>query len=335
MTTIPFHHKMGAHCESGTVTSLLNHAGLKISEPMVFGIASGIFFGYFHKHRSFTFPTFIVRNRPGDMRKNIQRRLGVKFQTFSFNREQEGVEKLDEILDKGIPVASQVDFYYMDYVPSWERAHVNVHFMVVIGKEGSEYIISDSYFPKPERLKEESLRRGRFAGGNMAPKGFLFYPTYVPPEIDLKKPILKGIDKACFNMLKLPVPFIGIKGIRLFAKRVVDWPKFARDTEHLSHEVMKINILLEDQGTGGAGFRFMYATFLQQASEVINHPELKELSKELMTIGDGWREISLFAARIGKTRELGHEKLKELGSMIMDRAEVEETFFKKLRKSIK
>ena len=335
MTSIPFSHKMGAHCESGTVTSLLNHAGLTISEPMVFGIASGIFFGYFHKHKSFTFPTFIVRNRPGDIRKNIRKRLGVEFQTYSFKREQDGIAKLDELLTRGIPVASQVDFYYMDYVPSWERAHVNVHFMVVIGKEGAEYIISDSYFPKPERLNEESLRRGRFAGGNMSPKGFLFFPQDVPNEVDLKKPILKGIQKACFNMLKIPVPFVGIKGIRLFAKRVVDWPKFARDTEHLSHEVMKINILLEDQGTGGAGFRFMYATFLQQAAEIVNKPGLKDLSSELMIIGDGWREISLFAARIGKIRDLGPEKMKELSEMIMERAQVEEEFFKKLKQSIK
>jgi len=335
MTTIPFNHKMGAHCESGTVTSLVNHAGLDLTEPMVFGIASGIFFGYFHKHRSFTFPTFIVRNRPGDMRKNIQKRLGVKFNTFSFSREEEGMKKLDELLLQGIPVATQVDFYYLDYVPSWERAHVNVHFMVVIGKEEDDYIISDSYFPKPERLKEESLRRGRFAGGNMAPKGFLFYTARVPEQPDLRRPILKGIEKACFNMLSLPVPFIGIKGIRLFAKRVVDWPTFARDTEHLSHEVMKINILLEDQGTGGAGFRYMYATFLQQASSLLHNPKLKELSQQLMTIGDGWREISLFAARIGKNRELGPEKLKELSTLIMDRADVEEKFFKELKKSIK
>lgn len=335
MTTIPFNHKMGAHCESGTVTALLNHAGLEITEPMVFGIASGIFFGYFHKHKAFTFPTFIVRNRPGDMRKNIARRLGVKFQTFSFRHEQDGIDKLDQLLAAGIPVACQVDFYYMDYVPSWERAHVNVHFMVVIGKEGDDYIVSDSYFPKPERLKAESLRRGRFAGGNMSPNGFLFYPTYVPARTDLRKPILKGIRKACFNMLNLPVPFIGIKGMKLFANRVVDWPKFARDTEHLSHEVMKINILLEDQGTGGAGFRYMYATFLQQASEILGNQELKELSQELMVIGDGWREISLFAARIGKNRDLGIDTMGQLSTMIMDRAEVETDFFKKLKKSIK
>ena len=54
---------MAAHCESGTVASILSHAGLPISEPMVFGISGGIFFGYFES-KKFPFPTFVVRNRP-------------------------------------------------------------------------------------------------------------------------------------------------------------------------------------------------------------------------------------------------------------------------------
>ena len=70
MKEIDFEHKMAAHCESGTVTALLNHAGLEITEPMVFGIASGIFFGYFESS-NFSFPMFIVRNKPGSIRKNI------------------------------------------------------------------------------------------------------------------------------------------------------------------------------------------------------------------------------------------------------------------------
>ncbi|MEI7663860.1 MAG: BtrH N-terminal domain-containing protein, partial [Bacteroidota bacterium] len=71
-----YSHKMGAHCESGTITSLLNHGGLTLTEPLVFGIASGIFFGYFHKMKAFAFPTSIVRNNPGQMRTNIEKRLG-------------------------------------------------------------------------------------------------------------------------------------------------------------------------------------------------------------------------------------------------------------------
>jgi len=41
---IDFEHRMAAHCETGTLTALLNYNGLKITEPLVFGIANGIFF---------------------------------------------------------------------------------------------------------------------------------------------------------------------------------------------------------------------------------------------------------------------------------------------------
>ena len=136
-------------------------------------------------------------------------------------------------------------------------------------------------------------------------------------------------------MLRIPIPFLGVKGIRMMGKKIVDWPLFARDTEHLSHEIMKINILLEDQGTGGAGFRFMYASFLQQAAEMMKKTALTEFSAKMMEIGDGWREISLFSARIGKNRDLGKERLLELGEMITGRAVVEEEFFRQLNKSMK
>jgi hypothetical protein len=334
MTELPYKHKMAAHCESGSITSLLNNAGLEITEPMVFGISSGIFFAYFHRMKSFTFPTFIVRNKPGQMRENLAKRTGIRFRTYSFGDPVKGMEALDGLLEKKVPVASQVDFYYMEYIPSWERVHINVHFIVIVGKEDSNYIVSDSYFPELVGLKADSLHKARFAGGNMSPKGFLFHPDTLPAAIDYEKAITSGIRKACFNMLKIPMPFLGVRGIRLFAKKIGEWPSLVRDTEHLSHEIMKINILLEDQGTGGAGFRFIYATFLQQAAALINRPELQDLSKQMMKIGDGWREFSLHAARLGKNRDLGPERMKELGGMLMDRADAEEKFFKELHKTI-
>lgn len=335
MIQVPYKHKMAAHCESGSITSLLNNAGLDITEPMVFGISSGIFFGYFHNMKSFSFPTFIVRNKPGQMRKNLTKRTGIKFHTYAFNDPEKGRQMLNRLLEENIPTATQVDFFYMDYIPSWERIHINVHFIVVVGVNTNHYLVSDSYFPELVELKTESLNKARFAGGNMSPKGFLFFPDFIPKEIDYEKAIIKGIKKACFNMLKIPIPFLGVKGIRLFAKKIKEWPSLARDTEHLSHEIMKINVLLEDQGTGGAGFRFMFATFLQQAAGIINKPEFLDFSKRMMEIGDGWRELSLLAARFGKNRDLGPERMKELSDSLMDRAELEQQFFSQLYKTIK
>jgi hypothetical protein len=335
MIAVPYKHKMAAHCESGSITSLLNNAGLDITEPMVFGISSGIFFGYFHKMKSFAFPTFIVRNKPGQMRRNLTKRTGIKFQTYAFSDPGNGQKKLHSLLEQNIPTAAQVDFFYMDYIPSWERVHINVHFIVVVGVNESHYLVSDSYFPNLVELKTESLNKARFAGGNMSPKGFLFHPQFIPQDINYEKAIIKGIKKSCFNMLKIPIPFLGVKGIRLFAKKIIEWPSMARDTEHLSHEIMKINVLLEDQGTGGAGFRFMFATFLQQAAGLIHRPEFLDFSKKMMEIGDKWREFSLLAARFGKNRDLGPERMKELADCLMDQAEMEQQFFSQLYKSIK
>jgi len=334
MNVIPFEHRMAAHCETGTIANLLHFNSLDLTEPMIFGIASGIFFGYF-KLPMMIFPAFIVRIRPGEVRKNIEKRLGVKFKTYKFRDQQKAQDELDNLLAKGIPVAVQVDFFYMDYLPAWYRVHNNVHFITVIGKENNKYIISDCYYPEKTKLDAEALRKGRFAGGTSAPKGFMYYPLSVPKSFDLPKLIVKGIKKSCYNMLKIPLPIVGVKGIRRFSKKVVEWPGLARDIDHLSHEVMKINILLEDQGTGGAGFRFMYATFLRQAAALMKNDGLMDMSTKMMKIGDDWREISVFAARIGKNRDLGSGRFTELSSMIMGRADAEEQFFNELNKLIK
>jgi hypothetical protein len=334
MKEIAFEHKMAAHCESGTVTAQLNHNGLEITEPMVFGISSGIFFGYFESS-NFPFPMFIVRNKPGSIRKNISKRLGVSFYTKKFKKQQNGVQELNRLIDEGHPVATQVDFYYMKFLPEYIRTHMNVHFVNVVGRNEKNYLISDSYHRTVAELDTATMNKARFVGGYMAPKGFIYYPTYIPKNIDLDKAIIKGIKKAAYNMTRLPVPFIGVKGIRKFARKVTSWPDIARDIDHLSHEIMKINVLLEDQGTGGAGFRFLYATFLQQASKKLNDGQLAEMSKKMMSIGDDWRNISYFAAKIGKNRDLGEERLKELSQMIDGMADQEQLFFTELYNLVK
>ena len=41
-----FVHHHAAHCESGVTSALLRDQGFDISEPLIFGIGSGIFFGH-------------------------------------------------------------------------------------------------------------------------------------------------------------------------------------------------------------------------------------------------------------------------------------------------
>jgi len=331
---IPFEHKMAAHCETGTVTALLNHAGLFITEPLVFGISGGIFFGYL-KSPDLPFPMFILRSKPGNIRKKISKRLGVKFREKRFSSPGKGEAALGEAIRQGHPTAAQVDFFYMDYMPEWQRVHINAHYVIVFGESEGKYLLSDSYYKQKSSLDKQKMLTARFAGGMMAPKGTMFYTEYIPDEIDLKKPIITGIKRAAYNMTRLPISFLGVKGIRKFADKLNEWPVIARDTEELADRLMKINVFLEDQGTGGGGFRYMYATFLQQASDIVKDDQLKSMSKEMMEIGDKWRNISYFAAKISKNRDLGPERIKELSMMVHAQADEEQKFFTGLYKLVK
>jgi hypothetical protein len=279
---------------------------------------------------SFDFPIFFVRTRPGEIRKNISKRLGIKFYTKKYKNPEEAQIELDQLLEKKIPVVIKVDFFYMNYLKPWMRVHNNAHFITVVGKNDSKYLISDCYYQEVAEIDAETLSKARFAGGMESPKGFMYYPISIPKEINFEKNIILGIKKAAYNMLKIPLPFLGVKGINRFAAKVVDWPSLARDMEHLSHQVMKINVLLEDQGTGGGGFRFMYATFLRQASELLKNEELLQFSKRMMKIGDGWRNVSVTAIRMNKDKDFSPVRFLELSNLIKDCAKAEKIFFNDL-----
>jgi hypothetical protein len=334
MSMIQFDHKMAAHCESGTVSAILKHNGLSLSEPMVLGISGAIFF-VFVKTPHMVFPVFDMRNRPGDIRRNIAKRLGIKFAEKKFGDPAMARTALEGLLDKGIPTAVQVDMFYMDYIPAYMRVHFNAHFIIAVGRENGNFLVSDCYYPSLSKVSVDSMDKARFAKSDFAPKGFMFYPSFVPKDPDLKKAVIKGIKQAAFNMVKLPIPFIGIKGMRRFADNVPTWPKIARNSDVLSHAIMSIHLTLEERGTGGGGFRFMYASFLQEAAKLLNRPEFSDMSKKIMAIGDRWRELSLFVARIGKNRDLGDNRMQEIRQMILARADEEEAFFKTLLTMVK
>ncbi|MDU0353046.1 DUF4872 domain-containing protein [Paraglaciecola aquimarina] len=121
---------------------------------------------------------------------------------------------------------------------------------------------------------------------------------------DLNTLIYKSIKKTAKMMYGIPIPgipFFGIKGITYLAKQI----------EKLESKPMKYKRLYlgnivrmqEEIGTGGAGFRFMYASFLDEAATLTGDTELYELSKLTTEIGDKWRAFAMQAVLFCKKRK--------------------------------
>ena len=77
---IKFEHKQSAHCENGVVSNLLGYYGIELSEPMAFGIGSGLFFSHMPFLKVGGIPVTSFRPLPGIIFKRISRRLGIKFE---------------------------------------------------------------------------------------------------------------------------------------------------------------------------------------------------------------------------------------------------------------
>jgi hypothetical protein len=329
-----FTHRQAAHCENGVVSNLLRFYGIELSEPMVFGIGSGLFFSHMPFLKVDGIPVTSFRPLPGVIFSRNSKRLGVQFEKKKFRRSpQKAMEALDKNLQKGIPTGMLVGIYHLSYFPDPYRFHFNAHNIVVYGRENGNYLISDPIMDKFTTLTPNELTRVRYAKGTFAPKGHMYNVNQPPKTIDLEKAIKKGIKQTCKDMLSIPVPMFGVKGIRFLSKKVRSYPEKLgpKKAALFTGQIVRAQ---EEIGTGGAGFRFMYAAFLQEAADILKKPELKELSAEMTLIGDQWREFAIITGRIVKNRNKADENYDRAADQLLKVADMEEAFYKKLQKSI-
>jgi hypothetical protein len=323
-------HYEAAHCESGAVCNMLKNSGMDISEPVVFGIASALIFFYFPPVKVWGHPMISYRMPPNMILKKIQKRLGIQFVTKTYTDEQEAMDELDALLARGQPVGLQTCMNYLTYLKLEFRVFFNGHTIVIYGKEGNYYLISDSMIDHPMKLKAENLRKARFEKGMFAPRGFIFYPETIPASIDYRHAIQKGIKQTVNMMLQPFFPIVGVKGIRTLARKI---EKLHRSPNRKSVRGFLGNMLMfqEEVRTGGGGFRYLFAAFLQEASRLLGIPELEEAKKQMAETADLMRNIANECAKIVKARKNDFD-LMPLASLIREWAESEKKVYLILKK---
>ena len=331
MSTTDFHHKQHAHCESGVTSNLLTHHGLPLSEPLAFGIGAGLFFAHIPFLKVSGTPGTTFRTWPGAIFKRVAQRLHVDVHTEKFRSPEKAMAALDEALKQGKPAGMLSSVFYLPYLPEAFRFHFNAHNLVAYGKENGQYLISDPVLEDVATIDPADLAKARFAKGTPEPSGFMYYIKNVPSQVDLDKAIKAGIKQTCFFMLSPPLPWFGNNAIALLAKKIRKYPQKLTPRK-ASLYLGNIIRMQEEIGTGGAGFRYLYAAFLQEAGEMLRRDDLQEMSAELTAIGDEWRNFAYNAARQMKARQTDVLSYDEMSLLLMDCGRMEKDFFKRLEK---
>ena len=326
---IPFEHRQTAHCESGVVSRLLSHGGLPISEAMAFGCGGGLTYAYLPFVKFGGLPLFAFRMPPKAIMKGVQKRLGVKFKYETFSDPDKGMEALDRHLAEGRVVGLQTNVFWLPYFPPDMRFHFNAHNILVHGKQGNDYLVSDPTMDVATVVPAADLKKARSVKGTLAPKSLLYYPTHIPkPEdVDWAKAVKDSLKFTSGMMLYTPLPIIGVWGIRTVAKVLRKLP--TKDLRWVKLYIGHMVRMQEEIGTGGAGFRFLFASFLQEAAAQLNKPGLAESAVLLTEAGDQWRQFGLSAAKMCKDRL--PMDLNALADQLLVIADLEKKAFKHMR----
>jgi len=331
-TMIDYTHRQAGHCESGATSNLLRFYNQEISEPMAFGIGNGLYFSYIPFLKVQFAPMISFRNLPNTVFHRSMKYLGIDATVIKkFKDPKEAMLALDRNLEKGIPTGMQVGVFNLTFFPPEYRMHYNMHNMVCFGKEGNLYHISDTVMETAHVLTYEDLLRVRYAKGVFAPEGKMYWINSVNKELDIRTAVSMGIKKTVYEMIKVPFPLIGVKGLRWMGRDLKKWPK-KHGPEKASFYLGQVLRMAEDFGTGGAGFRFIYGDFLKETGEMFNHSELLETSRMMGKTANRWREFTYIGARNCKNRSKPEEDYSMLGDMMIEIAGMEEQVYKKLDK---
>jgi hypothetical protein len=324
---IDFKHKHSGHCETGATSGLLRHKGFEVSEPMVFGIGSGLYFSYLPFVKAQDAPLYAFRIMPGKIFRNTTRRLDVKtIMIKKFREPEEAMKALDQNIDRGIPTGVQVGTYHLKYFPPEYRLHYNFHNVVVFGRENGVYHISEPIREKTQLLAREDLEKARFAKGAFGPKGKMYYVLDAPKEPDFHKAVRAGIHNTVFRMTKQYFPYIGVRGIRKLARDIQKWP-VQYPEEKASMYLLQLVRSIEEFGTGGAGYRYLFDAFLKESGELLQNDSLIRQAKKMSSIADQWRDFTYRSARFIKHREEITDTYSSLSALLMDIAEAESDLY--------
>jgi len=333
-----FKHYQTAHCENGVTLGLLKNIGINpISEPLIFGIGSGLFYIHVPFMKVHGAPTISFRSFPGAIFKRTCDALDIKVERRKFSSPEKAQRFLDEKLSENIPVGCQVGVFNLSYFPKEYRFHFNAHNLIVYGKNGgNEYLISDPVMEEITTLDQRTLEKVRFAKGILAPKGQIYYPIHTN-ELNKKliqKGIKKGIKRTINDMIALKMPFIGVRGIKYTANQIEKWPSKVgeRKAKLFLGQIVRMQ---EEIGTGGGGFRYIYAAFLKEAAQWMEEDFYDKASEKIHQAGNLWRESAVLMAGIYKGRLDTQKDYQDVANILREISQLEKKCFLFLKKHMK
>ncbi|MFE7570997.1 BtrH N-terminal domain-containing protein [Streptomyces sp. NPDC057539] len=304
------------HCETTALGVLLRHEGLDLSEPMLFGLGSGLSFVYWDS-KSMGFPFLGGRVKPFELTRNLAAALGLELRVEETTSPRKAWQNVVAPIDAGRPVGLQLDSYHLDYFST--KVHFGGHIVAMYGyDEQDAYLVDTDSQGGSVSTSLAGLAIARAERGPMTAKHRSFTITAPSGLTSPQDRIIPAIKTCADAFLNPPIANLGHRGIEKTAKQV---PKWLQRSGNPQADLPRTAILMERAGTGGALFRNLYRDFLAECTQLIDSNHLRtghSLYTEAATL---WTQVAALVATAGESGDA--KNLTRAGSILHELSRIE------------
>ncbi|MFC8244684.1 BtrH N-terminal domain-containing protein [Streptomyces chartreusis] len=304
------------HCETTALGVLLRHEGLNLSEPMLFGLGSGLSFIYWDS-KGMSFPFLGGRVKPFELTRNLAAALGLELLVEETTSARKAWQNVVAPIDAGRPVALQLDSYHLDYFST--KVHFGGHVVAMYGyDEQDAYLVDTDPQGGAVTTSLASLARARAERGHMTAKHRSFTIT-VPRSLRTPQDrIIPAIKNCADAFLNPPIANLGHRGIEKTAKQV---PKWLQRSDNPQEDLPRAAVLMEKAGTGGALFRNLYRDFLAECAQLVGSSHLRTGHRLYTEAATLWTQVAALIAAAGESGDV--KNLTKAGSILHELSRIE------------
>ncbi|WP_410599173.1 BtrH N-terminal domain-containing protein [Amycolatopsis sp. lyj-90] len=291
----------GEHCETSTLDVLLRHAGIELSEPMLFGLGEGLGFIYWDG-KNLPFPFLGGRSKPAEITGKLAGHLGLTLRVKETTSARTAWRNVTEQLDAGVPVGLQLDSYHLEYFTS--KVHFGGHFAALYGyDEERAFLVDTAQQGGAVSTSLASLELARGEKGPMTAKNRSFTITADAPPKPLADVVRTAVRANAAEFLNPPIANLGYRGIGKAAVQVRKWLDRSSDP---ARDLPQAAVLMERAGTGGALFRRIYRDFLEECAAHVDDAGLRVAGEKYREVTPLWTEVARLCTLAGETGDTRH-----------------------------
>lgn len=300
MKLIPhFQHTPGINCSSTGLRDMLHYLGHDYSEPMCFGLGSGLGFAYLRDARG-TGPTRVIHGRTLTLERDFCRHLALDFTEGSEDDPERAWQVVRDLVDANIPVLLRAE---LKQLPYWHaRNPFSGHLVVLVGYDDDRQVafLADTGFAGLQEVSYAALRAARSAKVPPIPlhnDWLAIQPTSQPAP--LPQAIMLALRENALGLNLDRAPYLGIMGMESLAEEFESWGELP-DWDRCARGAYQ-NI--EVRGTGGGFFRKVYAQYLREAEALVEPLREAKLSETLDEIAGEWSVLGGILYKIAAEKD--------------------------------